>query len=56
MPGGRPIDALGLFHRVRAHLQGELGMDPGPDLRWVNDRILSADVSLLAQPLLGLPF
>lgn len=38
---GRQGDALAALRRARAHLSGELGVDPGPALRGLEDDILA---------------
>ncbi|MFD0277495.1 BTAD domain-containing putative transcriptional regulator [Kitasatospora sp. NPDC127111] len=43
---GRPADALRHYHRTRRTLAEELGIDPGPPLRQLHQRILAADPSL----------
>ena len=40
---GRPGEALAEFHRVRVRLADELGVDPGPALRELHQRVLGAD-------------
>ena len=41
---GRPADALREYERIRLRLAEELGADPGPHLRELHQRILTADV------------
>lgn len=41
--GGRAADALQHYRQVRARLVSELGAEPGPELRDVHRRILTAD-------------
>ncbi|GAA0936008.1 AfsR/SARP family transcriptional regulator [Nonomuraea longicatena] len=48
--GGRTADALSHYRDLRARLTGELGIDPGADLRELHQRILTADPDLLAPP------
>jgi predicted ATPase/DNA-binding SARP family transcriptional activator len=43
---GRPADALATYRRLRSHLVGELGLEPSPALRLLQDRILAADPGL----------
>jgi DNA-binding SARP family transcriptional activator/Tfp pilus assembly protein PilF len=40
---GDPAEALAEFHRVRGRLADELGVDPGPALRELYQRLLGAD-------------
>jgi DNA-binding SARP family transcriptional activator/tetratricopeptide (TPR) repeat protein len=54
---GRQAEALAAYHRARDVLVAELGVEPGPGLRDLNQRILSTDAALavagpgrLAQP------
>jgi WD40 repeat protein/class 3 adenylate cyclase/DNA-binding winged helix-turn-helix (wHTH) protein len=44
---GRQVDALRIYQRARATL-GELGLEPGPDLRAIEQAISSHDASLAA--------
>lgn len=43
---GRQSEALGAYRRVRSLLADELGVDPGPDLRRLESRIVVQDVGL----------
>ncbi|HKE98854.1 MAG TPA: BTAD domain-containing putative transcriptional regulator [Actinomycetes bacterium] len=43
---GRQADALGAYRRLRDHLAGQLGVDPVPELRQLEERILRQDPSL----------
>ena len=45
---GRQAEALRLFEQTRQHLAGELGADPGPELRSLHQQILRADPSVAA--------
>ncbi len=40
---GRRADALHVFHRLRTRLAEELGVDPGPDVRRLHERILRGE-------------
>ncbi|MEV6594775.1 AfsR/SARP family transcriptional regulator [Streptomyces acidicola] len=43
---GRQAEALTAYRRTRSTLVTELGIEPGPSLRELHDRILAADTSL----------
>ena len=47
---GRQAEALRWFEQTRRRLAGELGTDPGPDLRALHEQIMSAEPSLAAAP------
>ncbi len=47
---GRQADALDAYQRARAVLGDELGVDPGPELRAVEAKVLAQDPSLLTAP------
>ncbi|MFB9930331.1 BTAD domain-containing putative transcriptional regulator [Amycolatopsis halotolerans] len=47
---GRTADALDCYQRLRRRLGEELGADPGPELRALHRRILTADPALAAPP------
>ena len=44
--GGRRSEALSVYQRVRALLADELGIEPGPDLRSLHQRLLTGDPGL----------
>ncbi|MDT7787974.1 MAG: hypothetical protein QOF58_6393, partial [Pseudonocardiales bacterium] len=46
----RPAEALTVYERLRVTLRDELGVDPGPSLRTLHERILIADTTLLPAP------
>ncbi|HUN35083.1 MAG TPA: BTAD domain-containing putative transcriptional regulator [Trebonia sp.] len=52
---GRQGEALTAFARHDAVVRGELGLDPGPELRELQQRILTADPALLAGRTPSLP-
>lgn len=47
--GGRQGEALGALRRARAHLAEELGVDPGPELRRLEEDILAQAAHLSEQ-------
>lgn len=50
---GRPAEALAAYQNARRALIGELGIEPGPDLRHLHQRILRADPGLAPFPRLA---
>jgi DNA-binding SARP family transcriptional activator/tetratricopeptide (TPR) repeat protein len=47
---GQQAGALEAYRRVRAHLVEQIGIEPGPGLRELNQRILRSDRTLLILP------
>ncbi|GAA2297245.1 transcriptional regulator AfsR [Nonomuraea roseoviolacea subsp. roseoviolacea] len=52
---GRQGDALAVFTETRQALIDELGIEPGPDLSSLHQRILAADPGLAAAPVAAAP-
>lgn len=48
--GGRHAEALDVYQDTRRTLVAELGIEPGPELRELQQRILAGDADLLAPP------
>jgi DNA-binding SARP family transcriptional activator len=47
---GRRAEALTVYQQARGTLAAELGIDPGPELRRLHERILAGDASLTPPP------
>ena len=50
---GRQTEALEAYSRARQALVGEIGLEPGPQLRHLHEAVLRQDVSLEVAPALG---
>ncbi|MCP2352858.1 AfsR/SARP family transcriptional regulator [Nonomuraea roseoviolacea] len=50
---GRRADALDRYEHTRRHLSEELGLDPGPELRQLRQRILRGDARMARAPRLS---
>jgi len=53
--GGRQTDALRHYRRVRHYLNDEVGIEPGPELRDIEQRILLQDPTLGAPAVVPVP-
>ncbi|GIF75875.1 AfsR/SARP family transcriptional regulator [Asanoa siamensis] len=47
---GRPADALAVYREGRARLDADLGLEPGPALRRLHERILRGEAVVTAEP------
>ena len=47
---GRQAEALEVYRDARSALVGELGVEPGPELRQTHERILAGDAALVTLP------
>src|ERR1700722_5050312 len=52
---GRQAEALDAYHRAGRQLSDQLGIDPGPGLRSMHQRILNTDPALLHHPPVAVP-
>jgi DNA-binding SARP family transcriptional activator len=48
---GRQAEALGVYRQARRRLASDHGIEPGPELADMHDRILAADPAMLGEPL-----
>jgi DNA-binding SARP family transcriptional activator len=48
---GRQAEALGVYREARRRLAINHGIEPGPELADMHDRILAADPAILGEPL-----
>lgn len=49
---GKQTDALRAYERLRGRLADELGVDPGPELRDLHERVLRGDIALTTKPVI----
>ncbi|MFI6236447.1 BTAD domain-containing putative transcriptional regulator [Micromonospora sp. NPDC050784] len=52
---GRQSEALSSYDELRVRLRDELGLDPGPELAALHQRILAHDPTLTAPPVAAIP-
>ncbi|GAA1392881.1 hypothetical protein GCM10009662_00320 [Catellatospora coxensis] len=46
---GRQVDALAAYRRARSWMAEELGIEPGPQLRWLEQAVLRQDAGLVGE-------
>lgn len=53
--GGRQAEALDVYRRARAVLVEELGLEPGPELREIEQQVLAGESMRLKEPVRSVP-